>query len=106
MVHFVAIWLLAAAFLGAGLFNGIGGKKAQGDFVRWGYPRWWGRLTAALEIFSALLIALPATRVVGLALGTMIIAAAVLTVLRHRELTHLAPLGAFAAVVALAAISS
>jgi len=40
-----------------------------------------------------------------LALGAVIIAAAVLTVLRHREFKHLVPLGVFAAVIALAVIS-
>jgi hypothetical protein len=55
---------------------------------------------------SAALIALPASRVAGLALGAIIIAAGILTVLRHRDYSHLAPLGAFVAVIALAALSS
>jgi hypothetical protein len=42
----------------------------------------------------------------GLARESAIIAAAVLAVLRRRELTHLAPLGAFVSVLALVAISS
>jgi membrane-bound metal-dependent hydrolase YbcI (DUF457 family) len=54
---------------------------------------------------SAALIALPVSRGVGLALGALIIAAAVLTVLRHRDFTHLVPLGVFVAVIALARIS-
>jgi membrane-bound metal-dependent hydrolase YbcI (DUF457 family) len=49
---------------------------------------------------------LPASRIAGLALGAAIIAAAVLTVLRHRELTHLAPLGVFVAAIMLAGISA
>jgi membrane-bound metal-dependent hydrolase YbcI (DUF457 family) len=57
-------------------------------------------------MISAVLIALPGSRIVGLALGAAIIAAAVLTVLRHRDFTHLAPLGVFVAVIALAGISS
>jgi membrane-bound metal-dependent hydrolase YbcI (DUF457 family) len=63
-------------------------------------------LPGGLEMMSAVLIALPAGRIVGLALGAIIIAAAVLTVLRHREFSHLVPLGAFVTVIALAAISS
>jgi hypothetical protein len=59
-----------------------------------------------LEIVAAVLIALPGARIVGLALGAVIIAAAVLTVLRHRDFAHLAPLGIFAALLALAEISS
>ncbi|MEX3916629.1 DoxX family protein [Paraburkholderia sp. BR10872] len=104
MIHTVSIWLLAAGFFGAGLFNAIGTSASQSDYARWGYPRWWGRLTGALEILSAVLIALPATRMIGLALGALIIAAAVLTVLRHRDFSHLVPLGVFVVVIALAGI--
>ncbi|MCP3710918.1 DoxX family protein [Paraburkholderia sp. CNPSo 3274] len=105
MIHTLSIWLLAAGFFGAGLFNAISTPATQSDYVRWGYPRWWGRLTGALEMMCAVLIALPASRMVGLALGALIIAAAVLTVLRHRDFTHLVPLGVFVAVIALAGIS-
>jgi hypothetical protein len=105
MVHAPSIWLLIAGLFGAGLFNAIGTPATQSDFVRWGYPRWWSRFTGGLEIMSAVLIALPVSRFVGLALGAIIIAAAILTVLRHREFSHLVPLGAFVTVIALAASS-
>ena len=106
MLHSVMVWLLAAAFFGAGLFNAIGMRATQDDFARWGYPRWWCRVTGGLEIMSAALIALPAGRGVGMALGALIIAAAILTVLRRREFSHAAPLGAFAALLVLAATTS
>jgi DoxX-like protein len=102
MVHAVSIWLLVAGFFGAGIFNAIGTSGTQSDFARWGYPRWWSTLTGGLEMISAVLIALAVSRVVGLTLGTLIIAAAVLTVLRHREYSHLVPLGAFVALIATA----
>ena len=102
MFHVLSIWLLVAAFFGAGLFNAIGTPATQSDFARWGYPRWWGRLTGGLEMVSTVLIALPVSRMVGLALGAVIIAAAVLTVLRHRDFSHLAPLSVFVALIALA----
>ena len=106
MMQTVSIWLLVAAFLVAGLFNAIGTPATQGSFVRWGYPAWWCRVTGGLEVADAVLIALPATRALGLIGGAIIVAAAVLTVLRHREFSHLAPLGLFAALLALAAIAS
>ena len=106
MVHVVSIWLLAAGFLGAGVFNAIATSGTQSDFARWGYPRWWGVLTGGLEILSAVLIALSASRIAGLTLGAAIIAAAVLTVLRHRDFLHLVPLGVFAGLIARAATSS
>jgi hypothetical protein len=106
MLHVLAIWLLVAAFFGAGVFNAIGTPATKSSFVRWGYPEWWCRLTGGLEIVAAVLIALPGSRIVGLALGAVIIAAAVLTVLRHREFVHLAPLSVFVALLALAELSS
>lgn len=106
MVHAISTWLLVAGFFGAGVVNLIGTQKAKSDFARWGYPHWWGIVTGGLEILSAGLIALPASRIVGLALGVVIIAAAVLTVLRHRDFAHLVPLSAFVALIALAAVLS
>ncbi|WP_267220730.1 DoxX family protein [Dyella silvae] len=105
MIHALSIWLLAAGFFGAGLVNAIGTPTTRSDFARWGYPNWWGRFTGGLEIMSAVLIAIPISRVVGLALGASIIAAAVLTVLKHREFKHLFPASAFVVVIALAELS-
>jgi hypothetical protein len=103
MVHVLAVWFLVVAFSGAGLVNAIGASKTRSDFARWGYPRWWSIFTGGLEISSAVLIALPVSRIIGVALGAAIIAAALLTVLRHREYAHLAPLSVFIALIALAA---
>ncbi len=43
----------------------------------------------ALELAIALLVAVPASRGVGLVLGATVIAVATATVLRHREFSHL-----------------
>ena len=91
MLHTASVWLLSAAFLGAGLFNAVGNTATQASFVRWGYRAWWCRVTAGLEIAVAVLIALPVARGAGLALGVLIIAAAALAVLRQRDFSHLAP---------------
>jgi hypothetical protein len=106
MLHALSIWFLVAGFFGAGLFNAIGTPATQSDFVRWGYPPWWSRLTGALEMVSAVLIAFPVSRGAGLLLGAVIVAAAVLTVLRHHEFRHLVPLSVFVVLLALAGISS
>lgn len=106
MVHALSIWLLVAGFFGAGLFNAIGTPGTQSDFARWGYPRWWSIFTGGLEMMSAVLIALRVSHILGLALGSVIIAAAVLTVLRHRDFSHLVPLSVFVALIALAETSS
>ena len=106
MVHALSVWLLIAGFFGAGLFNVIGTPGTKSDFARWGYPRWWNIFTGGLEILSVVLIALPVSRIVGVTLGAIIIAAAVLTVLRHRDFLHLVPLSVFVALIALAVTSS
>ncbi|TXI06710.1 MAG: hypothetical protein E6Q76_09370 [Rhizobium sp.] len=105
MVHVLSIWFLTAAFFGAGLVNAIGVAGSRDDFARWGYPRWWNIFTGCLEISSAVLIAFPVSRIIGVALGAIIIAAALLTVLRHREYSHLAPLSVFVTLIALASAS-
>ena len=106
MAHTLSIWLLVAAFFGAGLFNTVGTQKTRSDFVRWGYPGWWNIPTGGLEMIGAMLIALAATRMVGLVLGAVIIAAAIITVLRHRDFSHLAPLSIFSVLIALVATLS
>ncbi|WP_131196827.1 DoxX family protein [Lichenihabitans psoromatis] len=105
-VHAVSLWLLVAAFFGAGVFNAIGTPGTQSDFARWGYPRWWNRLTGGLEMIVAVLIAVPGSRDVGLVLGAIIVVAAVLTVLRHRDFSHLLPLSVFGVLLAVMASSS
>jgi hypothetical protein len=81
----------------------IGRPATRSDFVRWGYPAWWSVVTGGLEVATAILIAVPATRVAGLILGAVILTAAALTLLQHREFPHMAPVAAFAILFALAA---
>ena len=94
-------WLLAFAFAGAGLFNAIGGADVQAGFIRWGYPACWNFVTAAFEVLGAALIVLPETRIWGLALGAMVLIAAVSTVTWHREYEHLPPGVALAALTGI-----
>jgi hypothetical protein len=60
-------------------------------------------VTGGVEIVAAALIAFPAGRSIGMALGTVIIAAATVTVVRREEFSHLGPLGVFAALLVIAA---
>ena len=103
MLHNSVVWLLGIAFFGAGLFNAVGLRTTQDDFARWGYPRWWCRVTGGVEVMTSALITVPASRSVGVALGATIIVVAIVTVLRRREFSHMAPLGVFAALLVLAA---
>ena len=106
MIHALPIWLLVAGFFGAGMFNMIGTASTQNDFVRWGYPAWWCRVTGILEILIAVMIAMPLVRNVGLGLGGAVIAVAAITVVRHREYTNLIPAGVFMTLIALASMWS
>ena len=106
MLHAISTWLVVAAFFGAGVFNAIGTSATRADYVRWGYPAWWCYVTGALEIVTAALVAWPGTRGLGLILGAAIIAAAIVTILRRREYSHLAQLGPFVALLALAAVAT
>ena len=101
MIHLITTWVLIAAFTGAGIVNALGTAGTRANLIRWGYPRWWCHLTGALEVAVAILIALPLTRVIGLILGSMIIGVAILTVLRHRDYSHLAPLALFIVLLVL-----
>ena len=97
-------WLLAFAFGGAGLFNAFGGAAVQAGFVRWGYPAWWNFVTAAIELLGAALIVVPETRIWGLALGAMVLLAAIATVIYRREYKHLPPGVALVALTGLALV--
>ena len=105
MLHHVSGWIAALAFAVVGIVNLRGSSAVQQDFVRWGYPAWWCRVTGLLEIAVAVLIVVPSTRYIGLALGTVVIVAAVITVLRHRERSHLPPLIGFLALLAFGALA-
>ncbi|MBE7211193.1 MAG: DoxX family protein [Gluconacetobacter diazotrophicus] len=104
MLPTLSIVLLAVLFAGAGLFNAVGTAATRRDFVRWGYPAWWCRVTGAAELVTALLLAVPAARPAGLVLGALILLAALLAVLRHRGFAHLAPIGLFAVLLVLTRI--
>ena len=81
-------WLLAFAFLGAGVVNAAGSAAIKDGFVRWGYPCWWKLVTGGLEVLAATLVAMPAARVAGLVLGAAICVAAVIW---YKDYGHVAP---------------
>ena len=85
-------WLLAFAFAAAGIVNLLGIGSVRADFAHWGYPAWFHRLVGVVELLGAALLAWSPTRVFG-TLGLLaIMAAAILTLLRHREgAAHLVP---------------
>ena len=90
---------VALVFLGAGGANFAGIGSIRADFVRWGYPAWFHRLCGGLELLGAALVLWPVTRLGGLALLGLVMAAAFFTLARHQE-----PAGHFMAAIGISAL--
>jgi hypothetical protein len=90
----------AILFAIAGVVNLAGRGEVRRDFVRWGYPPWFHLLCGALELLSAALLAGQQTRIFGLTLASVVMIAALFTLLRNREpFGHLAPAVLFSALI-------
>lgn len=81
----VLAWLLAAFFIVGAVINCALPVSIRKDYERWGYPDWFHYVTAALELVVAALLLVPASRPLGAALGTAVMAAAAGTTLIHQE---------------------
>jgi uncharacterized membrane protein YphA (DoxX/SURF4 family) len=88
----ITSWLpiaLGVAMIGAGVFNFLGSKSVRDSFVRWGYPAGFHRVTGGLEVTAGLLILIPAASRAGAIGSVVILLAAVITLIRHRDWNHL-----------------
>jgi membrane protein HdeD len=80
---------LGVVMIGAGAVNFVGPKSVRDSFVRWGYPAGFHRVTGGLEAIAGLLLLVPATWWAGAMGSVVILAAAVVTLIRCREWGHL-----------------
>ncbi len=78
--------VVAAFFVVIALKNLAGDEQMAADFARWGYPDWFRRVTAVLQILGALALLVPATCFFGGLLLTGVLLGAVATHLRHDPL--------------------
>ena len=88
----IAIWLpiaLGMVMIGAGAVNLVGPGSVRDSFARWGYPVGFHRVTGGLEVTAGLLLLIPATSRAGAIGGAVILLAAVMTLIRHRDWNHL-----------------
>lgn len=81
-------WTLTAFFLVGGVGNWVGPKNVRADYISWGYPAWFHRVTAVLELLAGILLAMASVRLWGIALGLVIMTAALITLIKHREYKH------------------
>ncbi|RAH99555.1 DoxX family protein [Acuticoccus sediminis] len=94
------VWLLTAFFAFGGLTNIFATSAIQAEYSHWGYPDGFHYVTGTLELATAALVVFPRTRLAGTALGILVMAAAVTTLVIHQEHTHaLMPLATMAFLV-------
>lgn len=99
-----AAWLLGAFFGVGAVINWIAPKVIRDEYARWGYPGWFHYLTAVLELAAAALLFFETTRLPGAFIGAVVMAAAAMTLIRHREFGHaIVPVVVFALTVWVAA---
>jgi hypothetical protein len=84
----ILAWLVTLFFVVGGVGNWIAPPAVRSDYQRWGYPKWFHYVTALTEFMAAALLFFPDLRLVGAGLGAVVMAAALLTVIRHREYSH------------------
>lgn len=87
----ILAWTLAVFFLFGALGNIFASESIAEDYQRWGYPAWFHFVTGGLELLTAVLLAVAATRFWGAALGCVAMFAAAATVIAHGEYAHAIP---------------
>jgi hypothetical protein len=89
--NLILVWALVAFFVLGGVINLVAPGAMAAEYRRWGYPNWFHFVTGALELATAILLAIAATRLLGAGLGGAVMLAAAATVVFHREYIRAAP---------------
>jgi hypothetical protein len=89
--NLILAWALAAFFTLGAVINILAPGSTAVEYRRWGYPDWFHFVTGALELATAVLLAVTATRLSGAGLGGGIMLAAAATVVVHGEYVRAAP---------------
>lgn len=75
-------WVLAIFFFYGAVNNFLARGNLRETYRNWGYPAGFHYVTAVLELVAAIFFAIPSTRVLGSALASCIMIAAILTLWR------------------------
>jgi hypothetical protein len=84
-------WTLSAIFAVAGLAHILWISRARAAYARWNFPRGFNWVTASFELLAAIFLALPQTRIWGVAVAGVILFIAVVTLLNHRQYAYALP---------------
>jgi hypothetical protein len=84
-------FVLAAFFVVGSLSNIIAPGSIYGEYLKWGYPRRFHFVTGSLELTAAILLFRAPSRLLGAALGCIVMLAALATVIIHGEYGHAVP---------------
>jgi len=82
---------LAAFFVVGSLSNIAAPASIYEEYLKWGYPRWFHFVTGSLELTAAILLLHAPSRLLGAALGCIVMITALATVILHGEYGHAAP---------------
>lgn len=96
-------WLVALLFFVNGVANLFNPKPFRESFERWNFPPWFHLFNGAVQIVTGVLLAMPATRGFGFALGLLVCLAVYATLIRVRELSHAGPVTVLTGLTLLAA---
>lgn len=99
-------YTLSAVFGVVGIVQLAGIDAINRTYLRWGYPLWIVRLTGVVELLAAVLLAVPATRPVGIGLAAGVNFVVVVLLLKNRAYFLAAPGIAVAAILPLALLPS
>ena len=80
-----AVDMLSAIFALAGLVHLSSSTHLRAIYRLWHYPHHFYRIVGLVELMATLFLAVPQTRVWGIAAGGMIAFIAVVTLLHHRQ---------------------
>jgi hypothetical protein len=80
-------WTVVISFTISGLFHLSGAAVPLEVYDRWGFPREFNNIIGSFELVTALLLAIPGTKLVGSVTGGVVAFAAALTVFLRGDFT-------------------